>query len=226
MVANVEPVFYQIQKGELVVRKGDRVSPRAAAQTADPVKSAADPVRWGVVLGAFLSSLILSIGFFVAPSGKPGTPLRCKDMLLALAGAVPVQRGGRGGRSALPPVFDSLTLMAGYAAWAVPIAGGVGLVAMVFAARRYCTMSLLLCFFAMLMFQADYTFFLYHFLGGMLATWLVTNAQTRQDVVWSIIPLTVGQSLIWLGMALLARISPNELPMPTGGRGHRRPCRP
>ena len=77
-------------------------------------------------------------------------------------------------------------------------------------------MSLLLCFFAMLMFQADYTFFLYHFLGGMLATWLVTNAQTRQDVVWSIIPLTVGQALIWLGMALLAQISPNEFPMQLG----------
>ena len=47
--------------------------------------------------------------------------------------------------------------MANYAV-AFPIAGGVGLVAMVFAARRYCTMSLLLSFFAMLMFQADYTF--------------------------------------------------------------------
>ena len=105
--------------------------------------------------------------------------------------------------------------MANYAV-AFPIAGGVGLVAMVFAARRYCTMSLLLSFFAMLMFQADYTFFLYHFLGGMLATWLVTNAQTRQDVVWSIIPLTVGQSLIWLGMALLAQIPPNDFPMQLG----------
>ena len=77
VVANVEPVFYQIQKGELVVRKGDRVSREQQLKLQTLYKSAADPVRWGVVLGAFLVSLILSIGVFVAPSGKPGTPLRC-----------------------------------------------------------------------------------------------------------------------------------------------------
>ncbi|WP_455552758.1 HD family phosphohydrolase [Desulfovibrio sp.] len=214
VVANVEPVFYQIQKGELVVRKGDRVSREQQLKLQTLYKSAADPVRWGVVLGAFLFSLILSIGFFVAPSGKPGTPLRCKDMLLISLVLFLFSVGAKGA-FCLATRFDSLTLMANYAV-AFPIAGGVGLVAMVFAARRYCTMSLLLCFFAMLMFQADYTFFLYHFLGGMLATWLVTNAQTRQDVVWSIIPLTVGQALIWLGMALLAQISPNEFPVQLG----------
>ena len=94
-----------------------------------------------------------------------------------------------------------------------PVAGAVGLVAMVFAARRYCTMGLLLSFFTMLMFQEGFNYFLYQFLGGMLATWLVTNAQSRQDVVWSLIPLTIGQSLIWLGTALLAQTAPAELPM-------------
>lgn len=208
VVANVEPVFYQIQKGELVVRKGDRVSREQQLKLQTLYRSAADPVRWGVVLGAFLFSLILSIGFFVAPSGKPGTPLRCKDMLLISLVLFLFSVGAKGA-FCLGTRFDSLTLMTNYAV-AFPLAGAVGLVAMVFAARRYCTMSLLLCFFGMLMFQADYTFFLYHFLGGMLATWLVTNAQTRQDVVWSLIPLTVGQSLIWMGMALMAQISPNE----------------
>ena len=158
VVANVEPVFYQIQKGELVVRKGDRVSREQQLKLQTLYKSAADPVRWGVVLGAFLFSLILSIGFFVAPSGKPGTPLRCKDMLLISLVLFLFSVGAKGA-FCLATRFDSLTLMANYAV-AFPIAGGVGLVAMVFAARRYCTMSLLLCFFAMLMFQADYTFFL------------------------------------------------------------------
>lgn len=214
VVANVEPVYYQIQKGELVVRKGDRVSREQQLKLQTLYKSAADPVRWGVVLGAFLFSLILSIGFFVAPSGKPGTPLRCKDMLLISLVLFLFSIGAKGA-FCLATRFDSLSLMTNYAI-AYPLAGGVGLVAMVFAARRYCTMSLLLCFFAMLMFQADYPFFLYHFLGGMLATWLVTNAQTRQDVVWSLIPLTVGQTVIWLGMALLAQIPPSEFPMQLG----------
>lgn len=84
---------------------------------------------------------------------------------------------------------------------------------MVFAARRYCTMALLLSFFTMLMFQAPFSLFLLHFLGGMLATWLVTNAQSRQDVVWSIVPLTIGQSIIWFGAILLAHSAPGVMPM-------------
>jgi putative nucleotidyltransferase with HDIG domain len=73
-------------------------------------------------------------------------------------------------------------------------------------------MGLLLAFFTMLMFQAGYTLFIYHFLGGMLGTWLMVRAQSRQDVVWSIIPLAVGQCVIWAGTALLANISFEEVP--------------
>lgn len=47
----------------------------------------------------------------------------------------------------------------------------------------------------------------------MLATWLVTSAQSRQDVVWSVIPLTVGQILIWFGTTLLAQTPPAEIPV-------------
>jgi putative nucleotidyltransferase with HDIG domain len=83
---------------------------------------------------------------------------------------------------------------------------------MIFAARRYCTMGLLLAFFTMLMFQAGYTLFIYHFLGGMLGTWLMVRAQNRQDVVWSIVPLAVGLSVIWAGTALLANVSFEEAP--------------
>ena len=82
VVATVEPVYYQIQKGELVLRKGERVSREQQIKLQTLYKSASDPMRWSTAGGAFLCTLLLSVGFFVAPSGKPGTPLRCKDMLL------------------------------------------------------------------------------------------------------------------------------------------------
>lgn len=211
VMSMVEPVYYQIQKGEIVLRKGERVSREQQIKLQTLYKSASDPMRWDIAAGAFLCSLVLSIGFFVAPSGKPGTPLRCKDMLLISLLLLLFSVGAKtvyvlGMRN------DSLmflnTLAVGY-----PVAGAVGLVAMVFAARRYCTMALLLSFFTMLMFQAPFSLFLLHFLGGMLATWLVTNAQSRQDVVWSIVPLTIGQSIIWLGATLLAHSAPGVMPM-------------
>ena len=84
---------------------------------------------------------------------------------------------------------------------------------MVFAARRYCTMGILLAFFVMLMFKGDVGLFLFYFLGGMLTTWLVTRAQSRQDVVWSIIPLTVCQLIIWFSSTMLSQTPMSFCPM-------------
>ena len=200
VVENVEPVFYQIQKGELIVRKGARVSREQQIKTQALYENASDGMHWNTALGTFLFALVFSVGFFVAPSGKPGTPLRCKDMLLI---SLVLLLFGIGAKAlfALSLMLSDLNHLAAFAV-GFPVAGAVGLVAMVFAARRYCTMGLLLCLFTTLMFQQGYQVFLYHFLGGMLATWLVTSAQNRQDVVWSIVPLTLGQATICLAMLL------------------------
>ncbi|WP_297217661.1 HDIG domain-containing metalloprotein [uncultured Desulfovibrio sp.] len=200
VVENVEPVFYQIQKGELIVRKGARVSREQQIKTQALYENATEGMHWNTALGTFLFALVFSVGFFMAPSGKPGTPLRCKDMLLI---SLVLLLFGIGAKAlfALSLVVSDLNHLAAFAV-GFPVAGAVGLVAMVFAARRYCTMGLLLCLFTTLMFQQGYQVFLYHFLGGMLATWLVTSAQTRQDVIWSIVPLTLGQAIICLAMLL------------------------
>ncbi|MDR2820194.1 MAG: HDIG domain-containing protein [Desulfovibrio sp.] len=201
VVATVEPVFYKIQKGEMIVRKGERVSREQQIKLQTLYQSSAEPIQWRTVAGTFLCSLLLSIGLFVAPSGKPGTPLKCKDALLIslvllLCGA------GAKGVYIMAMHMQNMHLLNVFAI-AFPLTGAVGLMAMIFAARRYCTIGLMLSFFCMIMLQEDFCFFLYHFLGAMLVTWLVTSAQTRQDVVWSIIPLTFGQILVWFGTAML-----------------------
>lgn len=207
----VDPVYYQIQKGELLLRRGEKVSREQQIKLQTLYKSASDPLRWEVALGAFLFSLLLSIGFFIAPSGKPGTPLTCKDTLL-ISLLLLVFGVGAKGVYVLGLRLDSLPLLNALAL-GYPVAGAVGLVAMVFAARRYCTMGLLLALFTTLMFQASLPLFLYLFLGGMLTTLLVTSAQNRQDVVWSLLPLTFGQVLIWLGVTLMAQTSLEAMPM-------------
>lgn len=207
----VEPVYYSIQKGESLVRKGERVSREQQIKLQTLYDSSSDPMRWNITVGAFLCSLLLAVGFFVAPSGRPGTPLRFKDLLL-ISLILLLSGIAAKGVYVLGLRMDNaagLKLLA----LGLPISGAVGLVAMVFAARRYCVMGILLAFFAMLMFQENFYFFLYHFFGGMLATWLVVMAQSRQDVVWSFLPLTIGQALIWLATAFLSHTPSAELPM-------------
>jgi len=211
VVKSVSPVYYQIQKGELLLRKGERVSREQQIKIQALYNSVSDPLRWHVVAGAFFCSLLFSLGFFVTPSGKQGRPLRLKDMLL-ISLILLIFGAGAKGMYLFGLRMDSVSLLNSFAVM-FPVAGAVGLVAMVFAARRYCTMGLLLAFFTMLMFRGGYPLFIYYFLGGMLSTGLVTHAQSRQDVVWSVIPLTIGLLLVWSATALLAQAPAFELPM-------------
>ncbi|MBQ9405416.1 MAG: HDIG domain-containing protein [Desulfovibrio sp.] len=207
----VESVYYPIQKGELLVRKGERVSREQQIKLQTLYQTASDPMRWEIALGCLLCSLLFSIGLFMSPSGKPGTALKCKDILLISLLLLVFGLGAKGVyifgmRMDSMPLVNALAL-------SYPVAGAVGLVAMVFAARRYCTMSLLLALFVTLMFQASLPLFIYFFLSGMLTTFLVTSAQNRQDVVWSLLPLTLGQILIWLGVTFIAQTSLDVLSM-------------
>lgn len=211
VMASIEPVYYQIQKGEILVRKGDRVSYEQQIKLQSLFQASTAPIKWDIVCGTFLCALFLSFGFFVAPSGKPGTSLQCKDMIL-ISLLLVVFCSGAWGMFLLAQYMDDASLLTVFAA-AYPMAGGVGLVTMVFAARRYCTMGLLLALFGTMLFQVSWTVFFYYFLGSMFFTWLVANAQTRQDVVWATIPLTIGQICFWTGTALLAQIDPSTLPL-------------
>lgn len=203
VLAQVEPVYHRLQRGEIVVRKGELVTLEQQLKLQAIYNAAGERLFWKISIGAFGLSLLIGLGLFISPSGKPGTPLRCKDhLLMALVLAFFVM-GAKviylfGLRTGEQEVIGAL-------AYAFPVAGAVGLVAMVFAARRYCTMGILLAFFVTLMFKGDVGLFLFYFLGGMLTTWLVTKAQSRQDVVWSIIPLTVGQLVIWFASTMLTQ---------------------
>lgn len=211
VAASAAPVHYQIQKGEIILRKGERVSREQQIKLQALYNSAADPLRWRVVIGVFIGSLILSAGFFISPGGKQGRPLRFKDVILI---SIILLLFGLGAKCVFlfGLSMDSITLLNALA-FTYPVAGAVALVSMVFAARRYCAMGLLLSFFCMTMFNADYPLFIFYFLGSMLSTWLVTHAQNRQDVVWSAIPLVCGQIVIWISCALLEQSAFVEWPM-------------
>ncbi len=210
LMSMVEPVYYTLQKGEMVVRKGELVSSDQQAKLQAIYSAASSWLQWPYAIGLFMLSSIMSLGLLMAPSGRPSSPLGCKDyifMALLLASS-----------TIFAKIFYTFAMKTGEQAtvdtlaYAFPVAGVVGLVAMVFAARRYCTMGLLLSLFAASMFGGDIQLFFFYFLGGMLSTWLVTKAQSRQDVVWSIIPLTIGQCIFWLASALLTQMPLSEYP--------------
>ncbi len=208
--ASMEPVYYTIHRGEIVVRKGSRVTEEQQAKLQAMYFAVGSWFQLGVSLGLFILSAIISCGLFIAPSGKPGSPLKVKDycfMSLLIVGCTLLAKlvyllGARQGD------VDSIAVLA----YGFPVAGFVGIVAMVFAARRYCTISILLALFTTIMFKGSVELFFYYFLGGMIITLVVTKAQTRQDMVWSIIPLVCMQVLFWLSTSLLVKTPFDQCP--------------
>ena len=212
VVDSVDPVFYQIQKGELVVRKGDRVSREQQIKLQTLHNSSGDAVHIWLVAGTFFFALLLSSGLFMTPSGKLGTPLRSKDLMLISAVLLASTVGAK--LCFLAALhMDSIEVMQALA-FGYPVAAGVGLVAMVFAARRYLTISLLLAFFFALIFGGEIRLFFFHFLSAMTVTWLVSHAQNRQDVVLSIIPLAFLQLLFLVGAVFLGQTPWVYVPAP------------
>ncbi len=198
----IEPVYYKLQKGEVVVRKGELVTREQQTMIQAINNSATSWIHGRFTLGLFVLSVIISFGLFMAPSGKPSTPLTCKDHILM---SLLLACTAFGAKAIFVLSSDTGEIInVSSLAYAFPVAGVVGLVATVFAARRYCTMGILLALFTTIMFKGDITLFFFHFLGGMLSTWLVTRAQTRQDVVWSILPLSIGQVIFWFAAATLS----------------------
>lgn len=197
----VEPVYYNIQKGEIVVYQGERITKEKQLKLQSLYQKKEGLVHARLVAGTFLLSLLLTVGLFMAPSGRPGTPLRRKDFYfisLLLLGFGLTTKGAYILTGKLVQAQDIAL-----AVYFVPIAGASGLCALIFAARRYCTVGLLLSLFACAMLKGGLPLFLFFFLSAMLNTWLVIRAQNRQDVVMSIIPLFIGMTIIALGSGWL-----------------------
>jgi len=207
---NVAPILYQLSKGEVVIRKGEIVGRKEQIKLQAIYSSGNKTLSIQTIIGIFCISLITSIGLFLAPSGRLSNPLKSKDFLLISVLLIIFSLGAKSVYSLGLQIGD--LQIANGLAYAYPVAGAVGLFAMIFAAKRYCTMGLLLSIICTIIFDGGIDLFIYYFLSGMFATYIVNKAHTRQDVVWSIIPLTVGLIVLCIASSMLAHIGIQNIP--------------
>ncbi len=213
-ISHVRPVEYEIRKGDVLVRKGERINREKQLRVNALWQSMDNRFLVTPFLGVLAISFILSLGLFISPSGRKGSLVTRRDLLLisfvllvfALLSKFLAMHGE--GLSDIS-FFSSVTLP-----YAFPVAGAAGLASMVFSARRYCVTGLLLAFLCTVMAGAGLSLFLFYFLGCMANTWLVSRAQTRNEMFFSIIPLSIVLMLIWLGCA--AFDSAGQLNYPAG----------
>ena len=202
--ARIEPAVERIQKGEILVRQGDRVTREQQMKAQTFADKKGHRFKVNNFIGIAACGLLLSSGLLFSPSAtKVGIMLR-RDYIFIATLLVTFALIAKG-LFALgmvvaesSPTFDPSTL-----AYAVPIAGASGLSALIFTTRRYLVTGLLLAFYCTMMSGSGLGMFLFYFLGAMWSTWLTARAQTRQDMVVQIVPLSLGLLALWFGSTFL-----------------------
>ena len=204
VAAAVEAVYYQIKKGEVIVRQGERVS------AADQIKLLAlfsqerRSFQYYRPIGAFLLSVLLASGLVLTPFGRLFQPLPPRDaivlgtlvFLFACAAWI------------VSYIDGSLTerlrfLPEGVSALAFPVAGAVGVLALFFRPRVCLSAGITVAFLCCLMFSGGLDLFAYYFLGSIAASLLIKRAETRSQLLRSVFPLLALLLTAWGGTRLV-----------------------
>ncbi|MCA1944673.1 MAG: HDIG domain-containing protein [Desulfovibrio sp.] len=198
VMKSLEPVYYHIRKGEMVVRQGQRVGPQEQLKLQAlyaQVPETFDPLR---PLGVFLVSMLFAGGMIVSPKGRFFRAVSNRDALL-MAGLVVLFAGGTKLLAAIEAPLserlefldsDLLVLMA-------PLAGAGGVMALYFSAASCVSASILLAFLCAQMAGGGLELFCFYFLASISATLLIKHTETRTEVLRSVLPLT---GLLLLGL--------------------------
>lgn len=204
----IKPIYFQIHKGEIIVREGEVVTRDAQLKMQAIFNSASANFNFHKTSGTFLLSIILLLGLFMTPSGQRGRILHTKDQIFIAIILAFVGLGA--GCLALAAKSFSAAIPLSLLAYAFPVSGFAGLAVLIFSARRYCVIGFLVSFYTSLFFQGDVALFLFYFITSMMNTWLILRSQSRQDVVWSVIPLFIALLISGFSSALIMGLNSTQ----------------
>ncbi len=200
----VEPIRHRVQRGELLVRKGERVSHEQQQKVFALWKRKADRFDSSRFFGVAVCGILLSTGLLFSPSGRPASRPGRRDYVFIATLLLLFAFLGKGiFLLAEQLAASSVGFSPDSAAFLVPVAGAASIASLIFSTRRYLVTGLLLAFFCTLMTRGGLGYFLFFFMSAMWSTWLTVRTQSRQDVVWSLPPLLLGQLAMWLGATFM-----------------------
>ncbi len=202
--AAVDPVYYNIKRGEVIVRAGQRVDSHIHLKLQAVAAQEQESFEVVTPLGIFLLGLLFYVALTLRATGPLFKALLNRDAVLIgsilLLFAAPARL-----LSAIDTVMAEkvLWVTAEMFPYSYPLAGAAGLLAL-FLSTRQCIFSyLLLTFMTCQMIDAGLNIFLFFFLSCLLQMMLIKRSETRAQVFRSVLPLLGGMLLIWLGVHLL-----------------------
>jgi len=200
----VEPAYFHVQQGQIIVRQGEAVSLPQHVKLKAMISDAPETFGFGRAIGLFLVGCLLVGGLRFSSRSGLCTAMTGRDMMLvslivlgfgllakamALLGAPLALSAGAWTRDLLP--------------YAMPIAGACGLLALFFSHAICFNIGIVISFLCASIFGGGLPLFLFYFLGCMLQTFLMKQTHTRYQTLYSLVPLLGGLLLAWFGVAFV-----------------------
>lgn len=206
----VEPLYYIIKKGEVIVRQGERVGPIQQLKLQALYSHRKGPYNLLRAFGLFGMCLMFLAVLAVSLEKAGLKRVRCTDWLflgvillifglLAKVADVVTLPGGGG----LPEATRSM-----YFAISLPMAGAAGILALFFSKRLCIFVSLILSFLAANMVYGGIGIFCYYFVGCMIYVYLLKRSETRPQVLRSALPLFAALCAMWASLNLMDLADP------------------
>ncbi len=204
VLSQVDPVYHRVAKGEIVVRKGERVTPDQQKKLQALFRHKPEYFNPERSLGMFLMLAVAAGVFFVvSPSWTRKTRVRERDisfiaMVVLILGCCAKFLGVAG-----EPITSSIsTVNSGFLAYSLPVMGGTGLLCL-FLRQRICILAaVFLSLVCTILLDQGVSVFLYFMCGSFVYIYLLSRASTRLQVLKSLFPLAGVLLLLWLGINL------------------------
>jgi putative nucleotidyltransferase with HDIG domain len=212
VTAAVEPVYYHIKKGEVIVRTGERVDPQSQLKLQALFNQEPEHFEARKALGVFLVGLLFVVSMTLTPKGALLQPLNNRDALLVATIILLCVSPLRFLVEIDAPVAQRLPFFSGdMFPFSYPLAGAAGLLALFLSPVVCLFATLLLIFFACQIIGGGVDIFVFFFLAAVMNMTLIKRTQNRIDVLKSVMPLLMWQLLVWLGVVLMRAKAPAGL---------------
>jgi len=202
----VEPVFYSIKKGEMVVRKGESVSPEQQMKLqALFSRHKAETFALDRASGIFILTCLFLLGLVLCVRLRLTPRPSSRD--LAVVALVLLVFGILARFLVLVevPMAEDLGLSArDLFPYSLPVAGAAGVLAMFFPYPVCLSAVLALSFACAATLDGGLLLMSYYYLGAVLAVFLVKQSQTRTELIRLVFPLAGGMVTAWAGVNLLS----------------------
>ncbi len=199
----VEPVFYQIKKGEIIVRKAERVTLDQQQKMQALFSDQTGGYNWSRFGGALLIILAFSMGIFHSAKGL-GKRLSPKDTLLLASTVIIFTALAKFMAFTRLPLGQELTYLApDVFVFSLPVAGATGLLAFFFPIQICLFAGALLAFACTQMLHGGLDVFLFFLVSTAGYALFLRDVQTRTDILKSFFPLLAVLLGTWIGLNLL-----------------------